>query len=135
MPKFTPGQSGNPKGRKPGLTDKRHALKALLDPHADALVGKAVSLALEGDTAALRLCLERLMPPLRPKDEPVTLEQMDGTLAQQGQAILAAMGQGTLAPDQAARLLQALAAQARITEVDDLARRVAALEVHLVEKS
>ena len=39
------------------------AAEALLDGEAEALTRKAVELALEGDTVALRLCLERLLPP------------------------------------------------------------------------
>ena len=38
---------------------------ALLDGEAEALTRKAVDLALEGDTTALRLCLERIAPPQR----------------------------------------------------------------------
>ncbi|MGH8625106.1 MAG: DUF5681 domain-containing protein [Gammaproteobacteria bacterium] len=57
------GQSGNPEGRPPGAKDKRTALRALLTPHAQELVMRAVELAKSGDTTALRLCLERLIPP------------------------------------------------------------------------
>ena len=59
---FEKGQSGNPAGRPPGLPDKRTRLRTLLDPHKESLVDKAVELALGGDTAALRLCIERLIP-------------------------------------------------------------------------
>jgi hypothetical protein len=41
------------------------AAEGLLDGEAEALTRKAVELALEGDTVALRLCLERLLPPGR----------------------------------------------------------------------
>jgi hypothetical protein len=41
------------------------AAEALLDGEAEALTRKAVELALAGDTVALRLCLERLLPPRR----------------------------------------------------------------------
>ena len=34
---------------------------------AEALTRKAIERALEGDTTALRLCLDRLLPPCRPK--------------------------------------------------------------------
>ncbi len=55
---FKRGQSGNPDGRPPGIPDKRTALRELLLPHADALVGKAVERALAGDASALRICIE-----------------------------------------------------------------------------
>ena len=69
---WQPGQSGNRSGKPKGAPDKRTALRELLLPHAPALVEKALELALRGDTTALKLCIDRLMPPLRAKEEPVT---------------------------------------------------------------
>ena len=62
---FKKGQSGNPSGRPKGVKDKRTELRELLEPHAEALVKKAVDLALMGDTSALRLCLERIIPAVK----------------------------------------------------------------------
>ncbi len=62
MGKFVPGQSGNPRGKPKGALNKRTRLAKLLEPHAEALVNKAVELALNGDSQALRLCMERLIP-------------------------------------------------------------------------
>jgi hypothetical protein len=42
--------------------------------------------------------------------------------------MLAAVGESQITPDQAAKLLQGLGAQARVVEIDSLAQRVAALE-------
>ncbi|MGH8606516.1 MAG: DUF5681 domain-containing protein [Gammaproteobacteria bacterium] len=67
------GRSGNPSGKPKGATDKRTALRALFAPHAQELVTKAIELAKSGDTTALRLCWERLCPPLRAQDERVEL--------------------------------------------------------------
>jgi hypothetical protein len=126
---FKPGQSGNPKGKPPGTKDRRTKLRELLEPHSKALVAKVVALALEGDTAALKLCLERLMPPIRAKDEPVKIAlPKDGTLTEQAQGIIQAMAQAELSPREASMLLQALAGQARIIEIDELTRRIETLE-------
>jgi hypothetical protein len=62
---FTKGQSGNPAGKPKGAKDKRTELRALLRPHAEDLVAKAVELAKAGDTTALRICIDRLIPPIR----------------------------------------------------------------------
>ena len=126
---FRKGQSGNPKGRPKGIADKRTRYRALLAPHAEALTEKAVELALAGDTTALRLCLERLVPAIRPKDEAVIFElPPEASLTEAGRAILQAAAQGTITPQQAQHLLGALASQARIAEVDELTRRIEALE-------
>jgi hypothetical protein len=124
---FQKGQSGNPAGRPRGLVDRPTKFRELLEPHAPQLVEKVVELALAGDTTAL-LCLERVCPPIKARSEPVTLGKLTGTLAERGQAIIAAMGRGAIAPTEASAALQALATQARIQEIDQLERRVAVLE-------
>jgi hypothetical protein len=128
MATFRKGASGNPKGRPRGIEDKRLKLRRLLEPHAEKLVQKAVDLALKGDKTALRLCLERIMPPIKPWEEPVELDGFEGELVEQGRSVLKAMAGGEVSPGQAAGMLQALAAQARIVEVDELERRIRALE-------
>jgi hypothetical protein len=100
----------------------------MLEPHAPQLIEKVVRLALEGDMTTLRLCLERVCPPIKAQSEPVKLGKLTGTLAERGQAIITAMGRGAIAPTEASAALQALATQARIQEIDELERRLAVLE-------
>jgi len=58
------------------------------------------------------------------------LKLPDGTLTDQGRAVMAAVSAGELAPSQGAALVGALGALARVAEVDELAARVTALEKH-----
>lgn len=133
--KFTKGQSGNPDGRPKGIEDKRVALRSLLEPHAVKLVAKVVELAKEGDTTALRICIDRLIPALKARDAPFTLAAASGSLADQGKAVTKALFGGDLTPDEAVTAIGVLAAQARIVEVDELTRRVGELEERIeVEK-
>ena len=82
------GPVGQSQGRAPGSRNKAtEAAELLLDGEAEALTRKAVELALEGDASALRLCLERIVPPRR--ERPVKL----GLPAVRGAADLA----GTMA--------------------------------------
>jgi hypothetical protein len=60
---FAPGNPGKPKGTRHKATQ---AALALLDGKAEALIRQAVTMALQGDGAALRLCVERIAPPARP---------------------------------------------------------------------
>jgi hypothetical protein len=56
---FKPGQSGNPDGRPKGARNRATiAAERLLDGEADTLTRKAIQLAQQGDTTALRLCIE-----------------------------------------------------------------------------
>jgi hypothetical protein len=125
---YKKGQSGNPTGRPKGVADKRTALRELLIPHAEKLVDTAVTMALAGDTAALRICIDRLMPPIKAKDAAVAMPGLKGGLADQGQEVLSELAAGRLTPDEASTVMQTVAAQARIVEVDELAKRVRALE-------
>lgn len=128
MTKFAKGVSGNPKGRPRGIADKRTALRELLTAHAEELVQKLVASALAGDMAALKLCIEKLLPTPKASDEPVRIEDLGATPADQARTIITAAAEGRLSPDQAAAFVSAIAAQARVIEIDELARRVAALE-------
>src|SRR5579875_424878 len=57
-----PFPKGNP-GRSRGTRRKTTlAMEALLAGEAEALSRKAVELALAGDTVALKLCLDRILP-------------------------------------------------------------------------
>ena len=122
------GESGNPAGRPKGAKDKRTALRELLRPYAEELVIKAVEMAKAGDTTALRICMDRLIPPVRERDAFVQLPLTRGSLTEKGQAVLNALGEGAISPDVASTILQGIAAQARILELDEIEKRVSALE-------
>ena len=63
MAAFQKGQSGNPRGRPVGARHKATlAAEALLDGEAEALTRKAIEAALDGDSVAMRLCLESIFP-------------------------------------------------------------------------
>ena len=122
------GESGNPNGRPIGSKVKRTELRALLQPHAEDLVNKVVEKALEGDTTALRLCLDRLIPPYRAGNVSVVLDDIEGTLTEKGEKIIGAMGSGDITPSDASSMLQALAAQCRVQEIDEMDKRLRAVE-------
>ncbi|MBK7050718.1 MAG: hypothetical protein IPH54_08000 [Rhodoferax sp.] len=58
--------------------------------------------------------------------QPITLP--DGTLTDQGRAVLAAVAVGELAPGQGSQLIAAIGQLARVTEIDELAARITSLE-------
>ena len=125
---FQKGQSGNPAGKPKGAKDKRTALRELLQPHAAQLVQKAVKLALDGDTTALRICIDRIIPAAKAKDSPISLEGLTGSPTEQAQAVVNALTTGALTPDEANSVMTVLTAQMRVIEVDELEKRIAALE-------
>ena len=132
MGKFKPGQSGNPVGRPKGAMNKTTlATQALLDGEAEALTRKVVELAKNGNPVALRLCLERLLPPR--KDRPVSfpLPKVEGLgdLPKALGAILEAVARGEITPGEGQTLTSILDSYRKAMETADLEARVRALEL------
>lgn len=124
---WKPGQSGNPKGRPRGVGAVAK-LRDSISKHLPQIIGQLVTAAIGGDTQAARLLLERVLPPVKPTELAVPLELPDGSLTDQGRAVLAAVSDGDLAPGQGAQLLAAIGSLARIAEIDELTERIAKLE-------
>jgi len=125
---WRPGQSGNPKGKPPG-SGELQKLRAAIGVHVPSILDQLVSAAQGGDIQAARLILERVLPPMKATEQPVELDlPRGGTLTAKATAVLAAAAAGVLAPGQAAQLITAMGTLAKITELDELAARVAALE-------
>ena len=124
---WKPGQSGNPKGRPPGAGEVAK-LRAAIAGQVPAILESLTAAAIAGDVAASRLILERVLPPLKSAEQTQPLSLPDGTLTDQGRAVLAAVAAGELAPGQGAALLASIGTLARVVEVDELARRLDVLE-------
>ncbi|MGH7092155.1 MAG: DUF5681 domain-containing protein [Stellaceae bacterium] len=121
--RFRTGCSGNPAGRPPNPSARAAAI--LLDGEAEALTRKAVELALGGDTAALRLCLDRIVGPRRGRpvafDLPPLVSAAD--LAAAMAAIAAAAAGGAITPDEAVALAQMIDIFTRAIEAREAERR------------
>ena len=124
---WKPGQSGNPSGRKPG-TGQLAKLRETIATSIPELLENLIEKARGGDVQAARLLLERVLPPVRAAEAVQPLTLPDGSLTDQGRAVLRAVAEGVLAPGQGAQLLSGIAGLARVTELDEIARRLDALE-------
>lgn len=124
---FGPGNPGKPKGARHAAT---RAVETLLEGEAEALGRKAVEMALDGDSTALRLCIERIAP--RPKDAPVCFDAPEITnasdAAKAAGAILSAVAAGELTPSEGAQAIAIVEAYRRALETSELESRLAALE-------
>ena len=125
---WKPGQSGNPKGKTPG-SGELQKLRASIAADVPEILAGLVMAAKGGDVQAARLILERILPPVKALEQAVELQlPAGGTLTAQGRAVLSAVAGGELAPSQGAALLGAIGTLARVTELDELAARITALE-------
>lgn len=130
MAKFKAGQSGNAKGRPKGVADKRTELRALLQPHADELVKKVVELAKAGDIQALRICIDRIIPPARDNRINIGLPKLtDAKACVEAQGhIVAAVATGDLLPSEGEALSSLVENQRRSFETVTLEERLKAIE-------
>ena len=132
--KFTTGNSGRPRGSRNKAT---LAIESLLEGQAEALTQTAVHKALEGDSIALRLCMERIAP--APKDQPVSfnLPKMSNALdaSEAAGRVLEAVSEGDLTPIEATRVMGLIDSYRRTLELTDIETRIAALENDLANSA
>ena len=132
--RFLPGKSGNPGGKPKGARNRTTlAMEQLLDADAKRLTQTAISAALAGDMVALRLCLDRLIPPRRERPlPPIALPKIApenvGALAR---AVLEAAASGQLTAGEAAAFGAILDGYRRSVELDEIGGRLAALEARI----
>lgn len=126
---FPPGVSGNRAGMRKGTKHTRTQLADALKENGAALLQVAIDKALAGDTAALTLCLSRLVPVLKPKGERVQFAlDIAKPRHEQCQQIVAAVAAGELDVDAGKLLIDCITAAANLCAVDELEARLAALE-------
>ncbi|HSY84936.1 MAG TPA: DUF5681 domain-containing protein, partial [Verrucomicrobiae bacterium] len=123
--------SGNPAGRPRGSRNQSTlAAEVLLEGEAEALTRRAIELALEGDTTALKLCLERIVPQRKSRavcfDLP-SIERVED-LGRAIGSVLQAVSSGRLLLDEAAALVGMMESKRRVMETIDLEQRLRALE-------
>ena len=124
---FSSGNSGRPRGSRNKAT---LAIESLLQGQAEALTQKAIRRALEGDSVALRLCMDRIAPP--PKDAAVTFSMptmcnaMDASVA--AGSVLKAVIEGELTPLEATRVMGLIDSYRRTLELTEIEERLLALE-------
>jgi hypothetical protein len=125
--RWQPGQSGNPGGRKPG-TGSLQQLRAQVELLIPEIIQVLATKARAGDVGAARLLLERVMPALKPIETPQALQISGDGLSSQAKSIVALAASGEVSVGSAAQLVSALSTVAKLIEVDDLLKRVDALE-------
>jgi hypothetical protein len=105
------GKSGNPAGRPRGSLNKSRLLRQyLLENEEHQLIEKVIATALAGDTHAMALCLDRLVP--RCKERSIEFET--GPIGTYDQVLAAtskvfeAIGAGQITPSEGEKLVNIL---------------------------
>ena len=125
--KFAAGNRGRPKGSRNKATV---AIEGLLEGQAEALTQTAISKALGGDSIALRLCMDRIAPPMKDKPIVFPLPRMHGAMdaSEAAGSVLSAVSDGTLTPMEGTRVMDLIDSYRRTLELTDIEQRLQSLE-------
>jgi hypothetical protein len=128
---YDKGRSGNPAGRQTGSRNKATlAAAAFLAGESEALTRRAVELALAGDPTAMRLCLERILPPCRERAVKFALPPIESAadIAAAMKAVTSALAGGAITPGEAERIAAVVDIFVRAIDASDFDRRLQELE-------
>ncbi|MGI9072564.1 MAG: hypothetical protein ACR2JB_14920 [Bryobacteraceae bacterium] len=133
---FQPGNKHG-RGRPEGSRNKASlAIQALLDGECEAITRKAVEMAKAGDTTAIRLCLERLLPPARDRGIRISLPVIKSTgdvLSAIGE-VLQSVATGELTPMEAQNVAGLLESYRRTAETTAIEERITELEKRITSE-
>ena len=128
---FKKGQSGNPKGKRPGTRHKatQAALK-LLGGDLEAITQECVRQAKEGNLMAVKLVLDKLIPSAKELPLILSLPKVAGAadLSAALSAVMAAVAQGDITPGEGQALTTMLEAYRKGIEFTDIEARLRTLE-------
>ena len=129
-PKWQKGMpSPNKAGRPRGVLDRRTKVTQALMDDAPKIARVVIDAALAGDVQAAGLVLSRVAPTLRAQTERVEFD-FDATapVAQQVEAVLQAIADAKVSPDVGKQIIEAIGALSAVRAVDELEKRLQALE-------
>jgi len=135
--RFKPGQSGNPAGKRPGTRSKSTmAALSLLEGEAQALTRKAIDAALGGDMMALRLCIDRIIAPVKSRPLNISLPEITDAsdLPKITGALLGAVATGQIDPNEAAILSKVVDVHRGALELAEIESRLQKIEETMNEK-
>lgn len=128
---FPKGRSGNPQGRPLGARNAATVLaEQLIDGEAEALIRKLLEKAKKGDITALRLCIDRILPPRRERPILFSLPDIE-TAADVVTAlgvVVTSLASGDLTPEQATAVANVIEVKRKAIETAELEARMRAIE-------
>jgi uncharacterized protein DUF5681 len=131
---FAKGPSNRPPGRRAGSRNKKTlAAAVLLEGEAETLTRRAVELALAGDPTAMRLCIERILPPCRERAVKFALPPIESAadIAPAMKAVTSALAAGIITPGEAGTIAAVVDTFVRAIETSDFDRRLKIMEADL----
>ena len=132
--RFRKGQSGNPRGAPRGSRHWASRLaEMLIDGEVEGIVRVTIQKALAGDDIALKICMDRLLPPRKSRSVRFDLPRIVDAagLLQAHADVLRATAEGELSPEEAMEISSLLKEHRNLYELCDIADRIAEIEAML----
>ncbi len=131
------GQSGNPKGREKGSKNKVTVIaQNILDNEAEDIIRQCIAMALSGDSTAMKLVVDRILPPR--KDRPVSLSLPQMTKAEDAIRAMAnisdAVANGDITPSEGEIISKVIEVYRKNIETVELENRLKKLEEKISDK-
>ena len=129
--RFKPGKSGNPAGKPKGARHKVTLLaEKLLDGDAEDVVKKCIELAKAGDSSAIKLIMDRILPARKDRTVNIDLPPIKSISdASKAMAqITTAVSEGEITPMESQILSSVLENYRKVVETVNHEERIAELE-------
>lgn len=134
MAKFKAGcESPNPNGRPKNSGARQKIFKALVEPSKNEIVNTAITMALSGNEAMLKIFLERLLP-AKPKEEPLFLDLQNhpltdaNSLHQLAIKLIGDVASGNLTPEEGQKFSSLIEDHYKIIQLSEISTRITKLE-------
>ena len=128
-PRGRPFERGNhfSRGRPRGSRNKStQALQKMLGAYAEPVIAKCISAALEGDRSAMRLCMERILPPIKYSPVQLRLPRVKNAVGVGSamERLVQGVANGEIPPEQAEMMAKVLEIRASRLQEEDVERHV-----------
>jgi hypothetical protein len=102
-------------------------MEVLLEGEAELITRKAIDMAKDGDTIALRMCMDRLLPVRKDRTVAFALPKLETSAdaVQATAALVEAVAVGDLTPSEAAELSKLVEGFTRAVDLHDIQTRLA----------
>lgn len=136
--KFTKGRSGNPLGRPRGTRNKATiAAEALFEGEIEGICRKAIEEAKRGNIQAIKLVLDRILPPK--KEAPIFIDlpvmKTSSDILEAIHRVTQAISRGELSPTEGDCLTRIIERQAKVIEMNDFEEQLNKLEERQIHES
>ncbi len=127
-----PFEAGNKmgRGRRPGSRNKRTLFAGMMEGHGEAIIKQCQILAMKGDPMALKLCIERLVPPCKSSSNRFRLPPLltVSDLVKALPRILQEVARGRLSAQEGEAIASMLDSQRHAIETEEFDARLKAVE-------